>query len=322
MIEKLTDIPVLMAALGFLTILLLFIGIWQYFRQHGKRQELMKKIRQDNEPYESLGNQNSSQKTADKPQGKIVNFFASLGKHAASEKSADIPKIRTRFLRAGFRRANVPAVFWGVKTFLAICLPVGFFLTRITVFQILNAQATLTICLCFALLGFYLPDIWLRIKIAGRKTKIVEGLPDALDLLVVCVEAGMGLDAAINRVGEEMKLTNKALSDEFKLLNLELRAGKSRRDALQNLALRTDIEEVSNLVTLLIQTDRFGTSVAQALRVYSDAFRTKRFQKAEEIAAKIPVKLVFPTILFIFPSLFVAIMGPAAIRVYEMFLAK
>ena len=132
----------------------------------------------------------------------------------------------------------------------------------------------------------------------------------------------MGLDAAINRVGEEMKLTNKALSDEFKLLNLELRAGKSRRDALQNLALRTDIEEVSNLVTLLIQTDRFGTSVAQALRVYSDAFRTERFQKAEEIAAKIPVKLVFPTILFIFPSLFVAIMGPAMIRVYETFLAK
>jgi tight adherence protein C len=132
----------------------------------------------------------------------------------------------------------------------------------------------------------------------------------------------MGLDAAINRVGEEMKLTNKALSDEFKLLNLELRAGKSRRDALQNLALRTDIEEVSNLVTLLIQTDKFGTSVAQALRVYSDAFRTERFQKAEEIAAKIPVKLVFPTILFIFPSLFVAIMGPAMIRVYETFLAK
>jgi tight adherence protein C len=119
-----------------------------------------------------------------------------------------------------------------------------------------------------------------------------------------------------------MKLNNKALSDEFKLLNLELRAGKSRRDALQNLALRTDIEEVSNLVTLLIQTDRFGTSVAKALKVYSDAFRTKRFQKAEEIAAKIPVKLVFPTILFIFPSLFVAIMGPAAIRIYEMFLAK
>jgi len=318
----LTDIPILMAALGFLTILLLFIGIWQYLRQYGKRQELMKMIRQDNELYESFGEQNSSQKTAGKPQGKIVNFFASLGKHAASEKSADVPEIRTRFLSAGFRRANVPAVFWGVKTFLAICLPVGFFLTRITVFKILNAQATLIICLCFALLGFYLPDIWLRIKTARRKTKIVHGLPDALDLLVVCVEAGMGLDAAINRVGEEMKLTNKAISDEFKLLNLELRAGKSRRDALQNLALRTDIEEVSNLVTLLIQTDRFGTSVAQALRVYSDAFRTKRFQKAEEIAAKIPVKLVFPTILFIFPSLFVAIMGPAAIRVYETFLAK
>ena len=322
MIEKLTDIPILMSALGFLTIFLVSIGIWQYFRQHGKKQELMEKIRQDNEHYEPFGEQNSSPKTAGKLQGKIVAFLGSLGKHAASEKSAEYPKIRIRFLRAGFRRANVPAVFWGVKTFLAICPPVGFFLARITVFKILNVQATLAIGLCIALLGFYLPDIWLRIKTAGRKAKILEGLPDALDLLVVCVEAGMGLDAAFNRVGEEMKLSNKALSDEFKLLNLELRAGKSRRDALQNLALRTDIDEVSSLVTLLIQTDRFGTSVAKALRVYSDAFRTKRYQKAEEIAAKIPVKLVFPTILFIFPSLFVAIMGPAAIRIYEMFLAK
>lgn len=322
MIEKLADIPILMSALGFLTTFLVSIGIWQYFHQQGKIQELMKKIRQNSEDYEQFGGQNSSPKTIGRLKSKILTFLGSLGKHAASDMSADYAKIRIRFHRAGFRRANVPAVFWGGKTFLAICLPVGFILARITVFKILNVQATLAICLCIALLGFYLPDIWLHIKIAGRKAKILEGLPDAIDLLVVCVEAGMGLDAAFNRVGEEMKLSNKALSDEFKLLNLELRAGKSRRGALQNFALRTDIEEVSNLVTLLIQADRFGTSVSKALRTYSDAFRTKRYQKAEQIAAKIPVKLVFPTILFIFPSLFVAILGPAAIRVYEMFLAK
>ncbi|UCF82896.1 MAG: type II secretion system F family protein [Desulfobacteraceae bacterium] len=322
MIEKLADIPILMSALGFLTIFLVSIGIWQYFHQKGKMQELMEKIQQDNEDYDPFGEQSSSPKIAGRLQSKILTFLGSLGKHAASDMSADYPKIRIRFLRAGFRRANVPAVFWGAKTFLAICLPVGFILARITVFKILNVQATLAICLCIALLGFYLPDIWLHIKITGRKAKILEGLPDAIDLLVVCVEAGMGIDAAFNRVGEEMKLSNKALSDEFKLLNLELRAGMSRRGALQNFALRTDIEEVSNLVTLLIQTDRFGTSVSKALRTYSDAFRTKRYQKAEQIAAKIPVKLVFPTILFIFPSLFVAILGPAAIRIYEMFLVK
>jgi tight adherence protein C len=130
----------------------------------------------------------------------------------------------------------------------------------------------------------------------------------------------MGLDAAIRRVGEEINLTNKYLSDELKLLNAELRAGKSRKDALRNLAIRTDLEDLNSLVTLLIQTDKFGTSVARALRVYSDTFRTKRYQKAEELAAKIPVKLVFPCILFIFPSLFVAILGPALVRVYELFM--
>jgi tight adherence protein C len=154
-------------------------------------------------------------------------------------------------------------------------------------------------------------------KTAIRKRKIIEGLPDALDLLVVCVEAGMGLDAAISRVGEEIKLSHKELSDELKFLNLEMRAGKSRQEALRTFAVRTDIEEVRNFVTVLIQTDKFGTSIAQALRVYSDVFRTKRYQKAEEIAAKLPTKLIFPLIIFIFPSLFVALLGSAAIQLYE-----
>ncbi|NIM99593.1 MAG: type II secretion system F family protein, partial [candidate division Zixibacteria bacterium] len=160
---------------------------------------------------------------------------------------------------------------------------------------------TFIICTVLAIAGFYVPDLWLRIKIARRRGKIAKGLPDALDLLVVCVEAGLGLDTAINRVAEEIKLGHKVLSDELKLLTLELRAGKSRRDALKNLALRIDWEDIKSLVTLLIQTDKFGTSVAQALRVYSDALRTKRYQRAEEIAAKIPVKLVFPLVFFIFP---------------------
>jgi len=128
----------------------------------------------------------------------------------------------------------------------------------------------------------------------------------------------MGLDAAINRIAKEMELSNKILSDEFKLLNLEIRAGKSREDALRSLATRTGLEDIKSLVTLLIQTDRFGTSVAQALRVYSDSVRTKRYQKAEEIAAKLPAKLMLPLILFIFPSLFVVILGPGVISAYRI----
>jgi tight adherence protein C len=311
-----------MAALAFLTIFLVAIGISQYVRQHARKRELIEKIRQDDEGWEPPSEQNPSAKNGGKLQSRVLNFLGSLGKRAASEKSSDYPQIKMRFLKAGFRRANVPAVFWGTKTLLAIGLPVAFLLTRFTVLKIFSLNGTLAICLCLALFGFYFPDIWLRIRTARRREKMIKGLPDALDLLVVCVEAGMGLDSAISRVGEEIKLSNKTLSDELKLLNLELRAGMSRRAALRNLALRTDIDDVNNLVTLLIQTDRFGTSVSKALRVYSDTFRTKRYQRAEEIAAKIPVKLVFPLILFIFPSLFVAIMGPAVIRIYEVLLAR
>jgi len=132
----------------------------------------------------------------------------------------------------------------------------------------------------------------------------------------------MGIDAAINRVAEEIKVTNKTLSDELRLLNLELRAGKARRDALKDLAMRTDLQDVESFATLLIQTEKFGTNVAKALRVYSDMFRTKRYQKAEELAAKMPVKLVIPLAFFIFPSLFVVILGPAAIRIFQVLLSR
>jgi tight adherence protein C len=230
--------------------------------------------------------------------------------------------MRIRFLRAGIRRENAVMIYWGAKCFFSLCLPAIFFICRFSVLKVLNNHITVGLAVLIALLGFYLPDIWLMIKTNIRREKLLEGIPDALDLLVVCVEAGMGLDGAIHRVAEETKLTHPVLSDELKLLNLELRAGKSRQDALRNLALRTNIDAMNSLVTLLIQTDKFGTSVAKTLRVFSDSFRTERYQKAEEFAAKMPVKLIFPLVLFIFPSLFVIILGPAAIRIYENILLR
>lgn len=178
-------------------------------------------------------------------------------------------------------------------------------------------QVTMVTFIGIALLGFYLPDIWLRFKAEKRKDKILKSLPDTLDLLVVCVEAGMGLDAAINRVAKETKFNSPELSHELHLTNLEMLAGKRRQDALKNLALRTNLDELNNLVTLLIQTDKFGTSIADALRTYSDYYRTERQQKAEELAAKLPVKLIFPLGLFIFPSLMLVILGPAFIAIYK-----
>jgi tight adherence protein C len=166
-------------------------------------------------------------------------------------------------------------------------------------------------------LGYYLPNLVLNHMIDKRQKKINEGLPDALDLLVVCVEAGLGLNAAMKRVSDDFKFRNAVLSMEFTMLNLEILAGLDREQALRNLSERTGVEELSTLCAILIQAERFGTSIAQALRVQSDTMRTNRRQKLEELAAKTPVKLVFPLILFIFPAVVVVILGPAIIQVME-----
>ncbi|MCJ7617382.1 MAG: type II secretion system F family protein [Desulfobacterales bacterium] len=310
----------IISATAFLAVFLLFLGIYQYIRQNAGARELIEKVRNSSENRNAqLNTKNLSLETMGKAKKLISNFLNILGKRFVTEKSTDYSQMSNRVLMAGLRKANVPAFFWGSKFLFAFSLPVCFFL-GITFLKPLDGSAKLVTSFLLAFSGYYLPDIWLRMKTSARKKKIVEGLPDALDLMVVCVETGLGLDAAINRVAEEIKLSHEVLSYELNILNLEIRGGKSRQDALRNLATRTGVEDIDSLVTLLIQTDKFGTSVAQSLRVFSDSFRTKRFQRAERIAAQLPVKLMLPLILFIFPALFVAILGPAAIRVYQVFL--
>ena len=320
MIVRNEYIPVLISLLVFFSLLLFFLAIFYYLRQRGENRKLIEKIKQGGENPKPPDGGHPTVNPPGTIQKHFLNFFGSLGERVGPTKSTELSRMRLNFLKAGIRREKAPVIFWGIKSFLAILLPVCFFLVRVMSLKLMSSSTTLMICTLLALVGFYLPGIWLRIRIARRRDKILEALPDALDLLVVCVEAGMGLDAAINRVAEEIELNHKVLSDELKFLNLELRAGKLRRDALRNLALRTGLEDLNSLVTLIIQTDKFGTSVAQALRVYSDALRTKRHQRAEEIAAKLPVKLIFPLVLFIFPALFVTILGPAAIRLWRIFL--
>ncbi len=320
MILSETDMPAIFSAIAFFTMLILFGGIYQFHRVYSKKRGLKQKIHQSDLNLESATQQRQLVGDEGKLKGRVLNFLGYLGKQVSTEKTLDYSGMRVKFLRAGIRRINAPAVFWGTKLFLASVLSIAFFMIRITVLNIFEPVIVLGGCAFLFLLGFCAPDIWLHLRTEHRKSKILDGFPDALDLLVICVEAGMGMDAAINRVAEEIRLTNSVLSDEFKILNLEMRAGKSRQDALRNLTVRTDLDEINSLVTLLIQTDRFGTSLAQTLRVYSDSFRTKRFQKAEEIAAKLPVKLVFPTVLFIFPTMFIVILGPAAIRIYQTLL--
>ena len=317
MIDQVMNIPGLLSALAFLSMCLFFVGMFQYIRQSARKREVVKKIRYDYEGPVPRREQGPSSEGGSRVRDSIVRFLSLVGRRTGTD-NPDYSGMRIRFLRAGLRGANVTAVFWGTKAFLAVCMLACFLLLRMGVLAGLSLLATLAFCACLVFFGFYLPDIWLRVRTARRKKRIFNGLPDALDLLVVCVEAGMGLDGAISRVGEEIRLSDRELSDELRLLNLELRAGKARQEALRNLATRVDLEDMNSLVTLLVQTDRFGTSIAQALRVYSDTFRTKRFQAAEELAAKLPVKLLFPLIFLIFPALFVAILGPAAISVIQV----
>lgn len=248
----------------------------------------------------------------------LVSLAGRVGDSFQPKKTADLSKLRTRLIHAGLRQANAPAVFWGVKMgMLAVGLALSL-AANVTFLQEARKQVVLLVYLGVPALFLFAPGIWLDKKIAARRKAVQNGLPDALDLLVVCVEAGMGLDQAVNRVSLELRATCPVLSGELRTLTLELRAGKSRREGLKNLAGRIGLDDVNSLVALLIQADIFGTSVAATLRIYSDAMRTKRFQKAEEIAAKLPVKMLLPLIFFILPPLFIVIMGPGVIQLMHV----
>lgn len=248
----------------------------------------------------------------------IVGLAAAIGLKWGPAQETGQPSYLGRLLQqAGFRRQHAVTTFFGLKVIATALFIAATVVTRIFVRIPMTSLVSLMAGVAIALLGWYLPDIALRLRIMHRKEMILEGFPDALDLMVVCVEAGMGLDGALARVGEEVRLRSPLVGAEFHSLNLELRGGKTRRDALHNMAMRTGLEEISAFTGLLVQTDRFGTSIAQALRVHADAMRVRRAQRAEELAAKLPVKLVFPLIFFIFPSIFVVIIGPAAIRIFR-----
>jgi len=225
----------------------------------------------------------------------------------APRSAKEMGSLRLRLVQAGFRRDEAMTLFFGIRVAFALSLFAVFATGMFMRPNILVALGGLG-------LGYILPGMVLA-RIAKRRShRIRLSLADMLDLLVVSVEAGLGLDAALQRVGQELAFAYPELSDELRLINLELRAGKPRAEALRNLADRTGVDDLGSLVTMLIQTDKFGTSVAQSLRVYSDSLRTKRRQRAEEQAAKTGVKMVFPLVFCIFPAVWVVTIGPAAIK--------
>lgn len=248
-----------------------------------------------------------------------VDFFSRLGTKIGPQEVEEIDQNRMKLVQAGLRKPDAYKIFQGVKGCLALGLGGGFLVVRYLFFPDMAMAGIAFGAVLLATIGIYGPEYWLTKKIARRKLQVGDELPDALDLLVVCVESGMGLDQAIDRVCEELRFSGPIISSEFKLLTLELRAGKSRVDALRSLAERVGLDDLNSLTSLLIQADAFGISVGRTLRVYSDAMRVKRSQRAEEKAAKMPVLLLLPLIAFILPALFVTILGPAAIMTIDMF---
>ncbi|MBT2333891.1 type II secretion system F family protein [Variovorax paradoxus] len=245
---------------------------------------------------------------------KIVGPFAQLSSPTGDGETSPL---RLKFLNAGIRHPDASLFYFGLKTLL----PLGLAGLAFVAMRAAGAGEGLTTLLWLAvaaLLGCYLPNIVLRMMIKGRQREIFENFPDAADLMLVCVEAGLALDAALVKVTEEIRVKSVALAQELHWTNLEMRAGGTREKSLRNLALRTGVEEIGTFATMLTQADRFGTSIGESLRVFSDDLRHKRQVRAEELAAKVPTKMLVPLVLCIFPCISMVILTPAAIRIIRM----
>jgi tight adherence protein C len=313
---------ILISTMIFTSMLLLLLAGYYFVKYRREHQELVEKVKMGGVVARSESTAGPGAEAGSSMKNMLLRVPAWAGLwFQRGGKGSDAGHFRKLLITAGIRHPSAPSMFWGAKILCAGAFPIVAFFAYLATDRKLIDINILIILGIAAPLGFYFPDLCLKLWSGRRKEQIVRGFPDALDMLVVCVEAGMGIDAAVHRVAEEIRMSSRVISDEFRLLNLELRAGKTRTDSLRNLGIRTDVEEVRSFATLLIQTDRFGTSVAQALRVHSDSMRTRRYQRAEELAAKLPVKLMFPLILFIFPAIFVVIVGPAAIQIFNTLIA-
>lgn len=276
--------------------------------------------------YRSTANRRLSQIAVGPRQAAVLTVMAGDSTVARIEKllypfqgvlprsAKEVSNLRKLLARAGYREAKQVNIYYAAKVLVpaALCLLVTFFSGSLPLTPVFAYAAA-------AGLGFLLPDFWVSRLVSARQINIRLGLPEALDLLVVCVEAGLSLDKAILRTAEEMRVSQPDIADELGLISLEQRAGRPRADAWNECAERTGVDTVRSLASLVIQADKFGTSVGKALRAHADSLRTRRRQDAEERAAKTTVKLVFPLVLLIFPSLFVVTLGPSMIIMFESF---
>ena len=259
----------------------------------------------------------STEAASDESMTALAERMAKPLHRLAPPSAAEAKKLQKQLMQAGYRSPNAPVIFRAVQIAALVGLPGLVALGCALLARPLDSAVTWILMAFVA--GFFLPRYVLGKMVKGRQQRVRWGLADALDLLVVSIEAGLGLNAAIVKVGEELREVHPDISEEFELTNLEIRVGRDRDEALRNLAERTGVDDLRSLVAMLIQADRFGTSIARAVRVYADSLRTKRRQRAEQAAQKAAVKLLFPLACFLFPTLFIAILGPAALNLIDSF---
>lgn len=251
---------------------------------------------------------------------KVAKVAKPLMKLSVPEEGWEKSPLRSRFMNAGWRSASAVTIFFAAKSALALLCPILAAAALMPYLNQIGKNELLLILLVCASIGYYFPNMLLQRVIERRQREILENFPDALDLLTVCVEAGLSLDGALMRVAGEIHIKSAVLAQELQLVLIEMRAGFGREKALRNLALRTGVEDIDTLVAMLIQADRFGTSMGGSLRVHAENLRIKRRQRAEEAAAKISLKLLFPLTFCIFPTLMLVLLGPAFIQIYRVLL--
>lgn len=296
----------------FFTLMILIYGIYRYSQEFLLKKRLSKLVK------------SNPNKIAKNPTSQLIqiekfnHLIQKMNELSRPSEGWQASEIKLKFIRAGWRSESVPNIFFAVKTGLFIGLPLLYVLIAWTLLEV-TMMKMLMVALVLATAGYYLPEFVVNNKVSERKQLMQNALPDFIDLLVMCSAAGLGLDAALNRVSLEMAKASPILSEEFYLACLEIRAGESRIDALKNLALRVDLEDLTNLVTMLVQADKFGTSLTESLKIQSEFMRSKRMQRAEATAAKIPVKMLLPLILLIFPVLMMVLVGPAFIQMSSAF---
>jgi tight adherence protein C len=298
---------IMLSALVFLSVCCALAGLFFFFAPTRTQQRL-----------QDLSNSNKAVEKSDwtETAANIMGPFAKLSSPSGDWESS---LLRIKFIQAGIRGDDARLIYFGAKSLLPILFAGIAFLTLRATSQADGLELIMYLMMA-ALIGCYVPNFLLYWKIRTRKREIFENFADAADLMLVCVEAGLGLDASLTKVADEMRITSMALAEELHLTNLEMRAGQTREKSLHNLALRTGIEEISTFAVMLTQADKFGTSIGGSLRVFSDDLRHKRQTRAEELAAKVPTKMLFPLVVCVFPSIIMVIMGPAAIQVIRTIL--